>query len=340
MKTKVSPAIVGAFVIGAMVLGIVALFSFGSVNFFSKPQRFVVYFDESVHGLDQGSQVKLRGVRVGRVIDLTIRYDKQRNHSVVAVVCEFSKNVISDDRGQPINVADRAELRAMVDRGLRARLEVQALATGMLFVGLDFRDPKENPPPPQAADSKYIEVPFMSSAIEEFQASITEILSDLKKIDFAGISKGLTTVLAETHTVLTQTRTTLDSVDLKSVAEQWKKTGVEFEALATGPEVKQTFANLNGAVGDLRQMIARLDAQIDPSSKDLAATLAEARRTVQSFNDAAVATKDFISAQSGLSDEFVGTLDHLNEAADAVKRLADFLERNPNSLLTGRKRPQ
>jgi paraquat-inducible protein B len=57
MKTKVSPTIVGAFVIGAMVLSVVALFSFGGVNFFRKPQRFVVYFDES-HGLDQGSQVK------------------------------------------------------------------------------------------------------------------------------------------------------------------------------------------------------------------------------------------------------------------------------------------
>ena len=42
------------------------------MNFFSKPQRFVVYFDESIHGLDLGSPVKLRGVRVGRVADLVV----------------------------------------------------------------------------------------------------------------------------------------------------------------------------------------------------------------------------------------------------------------------------
>src|SRR5688572_3811322 len=226
MKTKVSPTIVGAFVIGAIVLAVVALLSFGGVNFFAKPQRFVVYFDESVHGLDQGSQVKLRGVRVGRVIDLTIRYDRQHNHSVVAVVCEFSKDVINDNRGQPINVADRAELEALVNRGLRARLEVQALATGMLFVGLDFRDPKENPPSPQP-DSRYVVVPFVPSAIEEFQASITEILADFKRIDFAGISKGLTTLLAEIPKHL-------DGVDLKGVTEQWKKTGAQIETLANG----------------------------------------------------------------------------------------------------------
>lgn len=333
MKTKVSPTIVGAFVIGAMVLGVVALFSFGGVNFFSKPQRFMVYFDESVHGLDQGSQVKLRGVRVGRVVDLTIRYDEQRNHSVIAVVCEFSKDVISDNRGQPINVSDRAELEAMVRRGLRARLEVQALATGMLFVGLDFLDPKENPVDPRVTDARYVVVPFVPSAIVEFQASVTEILANLKKIDFAGISKGLTTVLADIQKHLA-------GLDLKGVTEQWKKAGAQLEAFTTSPDVKRTFENLNGAIGDLRSTIAKLDGQIEPAGKDLSATLAEARKTVQAFSDTATAAKTFISAQSGLGDELVVTLEHLNEAADSVKRLADFLERNPNALITGRKRPQ
>jgi paraquat-inducible protein B len=332
MKTKLSPTIVGAFVIGSMVLGIVALFSFGGVNFFSKPQRFVVYFDESVHGLDQGSQVKMRGVRVGRVIDLTIRYDEQRNHSVIAVVCEFSKDVISDNRGQLINVSDRAELQSLVDRGLRARLEVQALATGMLFVGLDFMDPKENPPDPRTTDPRYIVVPFVPSAIVEFQASVTEILANLKKIDFAGISRGLTTVLADI-------RKHLDGIDLKGVTEQWKKTGAQIEGFTQGPEIKRTFDNLNSAIGDLRATIAKLDGQIEPASKDLAATMSEARKTVQAFSETAESAKDFIAAHAGLGDDLTGTLDHLNEAADAVKRLADFLERNPNALITGRKRP-
>jgi paraquat-inducible protein B len=333
MKTRVSPTIVGAFVIGAMVLAVVALFSFGGINLFDQPQRFVVYFDESVHGLDRGSQVKLRGVRVGRVIDLTIRYDPQRNHSLVAVVCEFSKDVINDNRGEPINVTDRAELQGLVDRGLRARLEVQALATGMLFVGLDFRDPRENPPDPDTTDARYVVVPFVPSAIEEFQASITEILSDLKNIDFGGISKGLTTVLAEIPK-------NLEGVDLKGVTEQWKKTGAQIEALANGPDVRETFENLNGAVSDLRATIAKLDAQIEPAGKEMQATLGEAKKAVQAFNDAATAARTFITSQAWVGEELGDTLGHLNEAADSVKRLADFLERNPNALITGRRRPQ
>ena len=101
MKTKISPAVVGLFVLGAMLLVLVALLSFGGVNFFSKPQRFVVYFDESIHGLDLGSAVKLRGVRVGRVADLNVQYNASTNKSVVAVLCEFSRNIIIDDQGKP-----------------------------------------------------------------------------------------------------------------------------------------------------------------------------------------------------------------------------------------------
>jgi paraquat-inducible protein B len=333
VKTKVSPAIVGMFVIGAFALAVIALLTFGGVNFFSKPQRFAVYFDESIHGLDLGSPVKLRGVRVGRVVGLNIRYDDKTNRSVVAVVCEFSKDMVTDPMGVTIDVASREELQRLVDHGLRAQLGVLGLATGLLFVELDFFNPKEYPVEAHVAETKYVMVPAVPSAISEFQASASEILANLKKVDFAGLSRELATLLAETQKHL-------DGVDLKGVTEQWKKTGAQVEALATSPEIKQTFANLNTALVDLHTVLTRLDTEVVPAGRELAATLAQAKVALASFNDAATAAQRFIAAHSGLGDEMVGTLEQLNEAADAVRRLADFLERNPNALLTGKKRPQ
>ena len=333
MKTKVSPAIVGAFVMGAFALGLVALLSFGGINFFGKPQRFIVYFSESTHGLDLGSPVKLRGVRVGRVVAVNIRYDDALNHSVVAVVCEFSKDVVTDSKGAVIDVADPAELETLVKRGLRARLEMQSFATGLLYVGLDFVDPKENPPDPRVTDSKYPVVPYVPSTISEFQAGLTELLSNLKRVDLAALAKDLSS-LASTA------RKQIDGVDLKGLAEQWKKTGVQVEALASNPEINKTFDNLNRAVVEVRATLAKFDAQIEPASKEFGATLAEAKKTMQAFGTTATAAQSFISTHSGLGEEIAGTLGQLNEAADAIKRLAEFLERNPNALITGRQRPQ
>ena len=322
MKTKVSPAIIGTFVIGAFALGVIALLTFGGVSFFAKPQRFVVYFDESIHGLTLGSPVKLRGVPVGRVVDLGVRYDEKRNFSVVSVVCEFSKDKMTDTKGAAIDVADRGELQTLVDRGLRAQLGVQGLATGLLFVELDFLDPK-----------KYVSVPAVPSAISAFQSSASEILANLKKVDFAGLSREITGLLGDG-------RKQLAGLDLKGLAEQWKKTGQKVEEVASMPELKKTFVNLDVAITELRGVVAKIDAHVGPVGKELTETLTQAKVAVSSLNDAATATRSFLASHSGLGEEVVGTMSQLNEAAAAVTRLADFLERNPSALLTGKKQPK
>src|SRR6185369_12575346 len=232
-----------------------------------------------------------------------------------------------------INVANRAELQTLVDRGLRAQLGVLGLAMGLLFVELDFVDPKEYPVTEKAIEAKYVIVPAVPSAISEFQASVSEILANLKRVDFAGLAREVTALAGES-------RKKLDGVDLKGVVEQWKKTGVQVESLAAAPEFKSTFVNLNKAIDDLRAVLAKVDAQVVPAGKELTETLAQAKVAIESFNATATEARKFIASHSGIGDELVGTLEQLNEAADAVKRLADFLERNPNALLTGKKRPQ
>ena len=331
MKTKVGPAIVGAFVIGAFVLGTIALLAFGGVSFFSKPERFVVFFDETIHGLDLGSPVKLRGVRLGRVVELNVRYEAEKNRSVVGVVCELNRNMIVDSTGAKIDISDRDELQKLVDRGLRAQLGVIGLATGLLYVELDFLDPKEHPAPPSAFQTRYVVVPYIPSAISEFQGNLTEILNDVKKVDFAGLS-------VEVKGLISDTRRQLNGVDLKGTVAQWQKTGAQIEALAASPEIKGTLENLNRAITDLRTVLAKLDAQVGPAGTELTATLAQAKTSLASFNAAADAAHRFIAAQSGLGDNAAQTLDQLRGAAEAVQRLADFIERNPQALLTGKKR--
>jgi paraquat-inducible protein B len=331
MKTKVRPAVVGAFVIGAIVFAIIALLAFGRVSFFSKPQRFVVYFDESIHGLDLGSPVKVRGVRIGRVVDLNVRYDAATNRSLVGVVCEMNRNLITDSQGKLIDVSDREELQKLVDRGLRARLDLLGLATGLLFVQLDFFDPQDYPVQDLPFQPKYVVVPYIPSTIAEFQANLTEILNDVKKFDFEGVS-------AQLKGLLTDTRKQVDGLDLKGAVSQWQRTGAKIEALAGSPQVEQTFTNLNAAIADLRRVLADIDAQVGPSGKELAATLTEARKALESFNATATAAHRFIAAQGGLGDEAAQTMEQLRSAAEAVQRLADFLERNPQALISGKKR--
>ncbi len=152
-------------------------------------------------------------------------------------------------------------------------------------------------------------------------------------MDFAGLSRNV-------NTLLTTVNTKLQAVDTAQLSERWTKAAEAVATVATDPEIKKAFTNLNAAGDDLRALIAKLDQQVQPSSDKLARTLDEARQALATFNAAAASAQRFIQAQAGLGTEADKTLEQLREAAVAVQRLADFLERNPNTLITGRKPPE
>ena len=67
MNKKISPTLIGAFVIGAVALLVIAVIVFGSGRLFRQTREFVLYFDNSVNGLRVGAPVKFKGVEVGSV---------------------------------------------------------------------------------------------------------------------------------------------------------------------------------------------------------------------------------------------------------------------------------
>jgi paraquat-inducible protein B len=333
MNTKISPAVVGAFVIGAFALGIVAVVTFGSLSLFTKPERFLVYFNESVHGLDVGSAVKLGGVRVGRIVDLSIRYDRDTNQSVAVAECELDHDRIADRSGAVLDVSDREVLQGLVDHGLRAQLDFAGFATGLLFVELDFVDPHQYPDLNHVSEIKYVIVPSIPSEISEFRAHVSKLLASVQQIDFKQLSIDL-------DKLLVTTRQKLDGLDLKGLMAQWQKTGASVDALARSPEFGRTLANLNLTLEALRASLAKVDANVDGDGKALKDALAQAREALAAFNSTAVAARRFIDAQQNLGADADNALGKLAEAAEAVQRLADFLERNPNSVISGKKEPQ
>lgn len=343
MKTQVRPSVVGAFVIGAFGLGLVALLSFGSINFLHHRERFVVFFDESIQGLTLGAPVKMSGVTLGRVVDTHVAYNpSEPSHSSVEVVCEFDSNVIIDPTGATVDVSDPAQIHALIDRGLRAQLTVTGLATGLADVELGFYDPKEYPAvsgPRSPRHPDYPVVPAIPSTILEFQESAMAILTNIRRIDFRQMANNVQTVATELQALVADAQKKLDELDLKGLSNQWQAAGAAVTSLARSPQIPETLDNLNRTLVTVRSAVGNVDRQVDANGRHLSVTLLQAQQTLQQFNAAAQTLQRFISAQSGLGDNAATALAQLSAAADAVQRLADFLERNPNALISGRKMP-
>lgn len=329
MKTKLSPTLIGVFVIGGFALLLIAVLAFGGASLFTKPQRFAVYFDESVHGLDPGAPVKVRGVRVGRVADVNVRFDAAKHASSVEVVCEVSKNVLIGPDGQRIDFSATGQIEKLVKDGLRAELAVQGLATGLLYVELSFHEEQEYPLPANLPQADWPVVPAVPSMIAEFTASITDLLAKLRQIDFGGISTDL-------KVLLVSARTKIDALQLQPAVDEVKGAAAAVRVLAADPKIVEAFASVNRTLADLQGMIGHVDQQVVPVGEGLRTTLAEARGAMEQLNAAAASVRRFTGPQTGLGEEAVRTLERVGQAAEAMQRLVDFLERNPNALLTGR----
>ena len=86
MSKKANPTAVGAFALGALILLVGVILVFGSDRFMKRSMKAVLYFDESVEGLDVGAPVIFRGVKVGAVTDIQLVYDVARKEFRIPVV--------------------------------------------------------------------------------------------------------------------------------------------------------------------------------------------------------------------------------------------------------------
>jgi paraquat-inducible protein B len=332
VKTKISPATVGMFVLGALAIFIVGFLSFGGSNIFSRPSRFFIYFEESVSGLDPGAPLKFNGVRIGRVAAVNVRYDAATKKALVQTICEINRNVLTDSAGVTIDLTNPAVLQDLIDRGLRARLNLTGI-TGLLFVELDFEDVSKYPANPRFMTEPLPVVPAIPSPISEVQQSIVEIVANLKQVDFAGLSK-------QVKTLLDSTNKKVNDFDAKALTAKVGGAADAINAFVNSPEAKQAFANLNETLTVTRAAVAKLDTQVGPMSEDLKATLAAALTAMKSLEAAATTSKQFIQQQGQVGDELTVALRQIAEAAGALETLANAIERNPSSLVVGKKKTE
>lgn len=96
-RKRVDPRVIGIFVIGAIVLAVSGLIFFGPGGFLSKSDLYVLYFDSSVKGLNAGSPVRFRGVKIGQVKEIKVRVQPSDFNFYIPVLIEVETSRIEAD---------------------------------------------------------------------------------------------------------------------------------------------------------------------------------------------------------------------------------------------------
>ena len=113
---------------------------FGSGRFFQKRVTCVMYFSGSIAGLSIGSPVEFRGVKVGEVTKIAAVLDPKTVSITIPVYVEIDPKsliVLGDEDASKLFSSNRA-YDPLMEKGLKAQLDIESFVTGKLFINMDF----------------------------------------------------------------------------------------------------------------------------------------------------------------------------------------------------------
>jgi phospholipid/cholesterol/gamma-HCH transport system substrate-binding protein len=287
----------------------------GKMDYRGVYDRYEAYFRESVAGLSVDSTVKYRGVDVGRVKDIALSPDNP----------EEVKLTLDIAGGTPIKTDTIAVL------------ETQGL-TGLATVNLTGGS-REAPPLVALEGQPYPVIQTGPSLFFRLDEAISRLMSE----------KGLSKLLADLDLAAKGAADTMDEEnrgalkrtlkDLSDVAHSVATHRAQIEAGLNG--AAQSADNLVKVTAALNEQVPALLARINKSAAALNAMTEELTQTSKAVramvNDSRPELEQF-SRQTLPETGLLVT--ELRELASILTRVARDLEREPESLVFGRKPPR
>ncbi|WP_027713695.1 MlaD family protein [Desulfuromonas sp. TF] len=325
MSRRANPALIGAFVLGAIALVVAGIMVFGSGRYFTDTRTFILFFPGSVRGLNEGAPVLLRGVRVGSVVDVNILLDPEKMGFRIPVLIEIDPEHISVLDGPPIGKERSPDemARLLIARGLRAQLQLQSFLTSQLLINLDIYPDTE--PRLVDVDTPHIQIPTIPSNLERLSQTLGEIpLEEMVRKTFLTL-EGIERFVNAPE--LTSSLRSLDS----TLREVHELVGTLDQRLGS------TDQRLESTLREAQELLQNLNRQVEPLMSTLRETSRTGRQTLES-------AEQFMNSLEGMTGEdaeiryrLTETLREVALAARSLRSLADFLEANPDALLRGRR---
>ncbi len=307
MSKPANPALIGGFLLGGVALLIGFVLLIAGNQLFKDEQRYVVYFDGSIFGLNVGSRVMFRGVPIGYVSEIHVMADFDDMQFAVPVyiniVTENIKQLKPGNGGRGMDIGD--DIQPLIDLGLRAALNTESMITGQLYIDLDFYP--DTPVVLRGVNNKLREIPSTPSGIQEVIKKAQRFAADIQQnIDIPKLTASLTS--------------TLEGV----------------EQLVTSPETQQVTVELNKTLAAIQETLARLDKTVVSAGGEIAPLASSLADTLGSAQEVLATAESKLANDSDIAYRLGVTLQEIEAAARAVRALANELEAQPESVIRGR----
>ena len=343
MKTenkRLEPAIIGVFVVLSLLLLMTGIVLFGGARFFEEENLAIAYFDDSLKGLSVGAPVTYRGVTIGQVKEVQMQIIENGNseHDVtipIIIALNGGNNLVV--KGPDIQGEREVDefLAAMCEQGLRAKLKTTSLLTGKRYIDLAMY--KDSEAVYRDTSGKYIEIPTLPSDMLQAQ-KIVENMDFNKLYDkVMGTFESLDTLGKSLSSSLSRERTTAVMEELAQITKNLNTILTQIDT-AVGPLIEKVDGGLekiSTTADSADQLIKSLEGAIGPLQSDFTRSLQNLDHTLEQANQVLNQAEQTIAPSSPLYYQLNDTLNQFSQTSKSIKKLSDYLMRNPDALIFG-----
>lgn len=326
MSKKANPTLVGAFILTALFLTVGAVIVFGSSKLFSQRDSYLLYFDDSVNGLEQSSPVKFKGVKIGEVKSILLSYNQASEDRAIPVIIEIDNTLVEANRiGTGPSAFSPKQIAQSIEEGLRGKLETESFVTGRLYIALDFYKDAEEAIY-RAEKPEFPEIPTT-------QSPISQVVRSLSDVDWQGMASSLDAILKKVDVGLGE-------IQFQEISNSLVEALQSAETFISSEDLKGTLTSIQSTANQIKTMVSSIDGEISPLSEKAQALLDESNKALENMSLMTLELRNVVAPESKLYVELTEAMQDFSSAARWVGELAEFLSRNPKALISGKKLPQ
>jgi paraquat-inducible protein B len=338
---KASPKAVGGFVIGAVLIGLIAVIVFGSGRIFEKRAQHVAFFTGSLQGLRLGAPVQFRGVEIGTVSEIYVQFNSVTLDFFIPVVLDINTDLLQDIGEAEVEPEDRIE--ELIEKGLRAQLAVQSFVTGQQVVQLALHP--GTPVQMVETDLPYEQIPTIPSTFEVMEKSVGNVLQDISDLiidlkGFVGDNRG---TIEQGLANISET-----TVDAKATMADLRKAAADIAVITeyvnkNREAIGDLVDNANDTILSYKSLAERAEAVVAENQDDLSKAISGLRQAEQKISDLAETANAILNENRKGVNDFTneGLYEIKNLAVDAqaaveqFRRVMEEMERDPARFLLG-----
>lgn len=175
---------------------------------------YLMFFKDSIRGLQPGAPVEFRGIRLGTVAKVPYFVPGLRqalnDDYRIPVLVRIEPERLEMQMGEDAGIA--THLPELLQKGLRASLKTGNLVTGALYVDLDFY-PKAEPISGLREFAGHQVIPTMSGGLAQIQQRLMDTLDKINNLPLNPMLEQATGTLAESQRTMRHLQTTLDNLN-------------------------------------------------------------------------------------------------------------------------------